>query len=310
MALNPAIAISGSHSASVARKCEKCITIAYPQFRAVAVAQVVAQIMVPCVNKFRCIFLGFALVIIEALTFSSAIAVTDCASKACVSVVTDPAHGGIIIWAVQHSPGSVVAPPPTPPAVKKVQRIIRRPAATIPKPKPVVKAHVPRTGSTSTVKKVSAIKPTPSQSIAPKVVAAASLSDSLTALLPGRNIVFAPNPIAVPGIPVYFWTDSTDFFTTATTILGIVVGVSLQPSYTWNFGDGSATITTRSSTVYPSIGLAHTYARNGSYTISLAISWAGSWSADGNVFPVLGNAIVQNTSTTIQVKTAPTNYLH
>lgn len=310
MALNPAITISGSHRASVARKCEKCITFAYPQLGAPVGEKAFVKIMVLCVNKFRCSVLGFALVINHLLTLSGASAVTDCASKACVSVTTDPAHGGIIISAVQNSPGSVVAPVVTPPLVKKVKRIFRRPTVTMPKPKRIIKVSVTKPKVASVARKVSAIKPTPSQSIAAKVVAAVSLSDTLTALLPGRNIVYVPNPIALPGIPVYFWTDSTDIFTTATTILGIAVGVSLQPSYTWNFGDGSASTTTRSSTIYPNIGLAHTYARSGSYTISLVISWAGSWSAEGNVFPVLGNAIVQNTSTTIQVKTAPTAYLH
>ena len=93
-----------------------------------------------------------------------------------------------------------------------------------------------------------------------------------------------------------------------TSILGIGVQVNLVPAFTWDFGDGSASITTSTpGGPYPNQTVTHTYKKSGYYTANLTISWAGTWAAQGSVLPVLGGAIVQNMSEQINVGAGPTS---
>ena len=82
----------------------------------------------------------------------------------------------------------------------------------------------------------------------------------------------------------------------------------MNPSFVWNFGDGTTMTTSSVGGPYPDATITHTYKSAGIYTISLTTSWAGSWAAQGAVLPVLGGAIVQSTSATIQVQPGPTNF--
>jgi hypothetical protein len=82
----------------------------------------------------------------------------------------------------------------------------------------------------------------------------------------------------------------------------------MSPSFVWNFGDGTNFTTSSVGGPYPDATITHAYKSAGTYTINLAISWAGSWAAQGAVLPVLGGAIVQNATATIQVLPAPTDF--
>jgi len=83
----------------------------------------------------------------------------------------------------------------------------------------------------------------------------------------------------------------------------------LHPTFEWDFGDGSHMTTSHTGASYPQGGISHNYLRSGRYQVRLAISWAGSWSAGGNNFPVLGDVIVQNYSLDLLVAPGPTHYL-
>ena len=227
----------------------------------------------------------------------------NCAAGPCVQVYTDPSTHQLIITANQNRPGTTVAPHP-------------RPAPTrpyVPRPRPIVKPKpqtwipykvTPRVHRPykPPVKK----KPT----VVHKVVTAAlSLSDQITRLLPGSKILYQPSNGALTGVPVYFWSDTNSAFSVVTTILGVGVNVLMNPSFVWNFGDGSTFTTSSAGGPYPDSTITHTYKSAGIYTVNLAISWAGSWAAQGAAMvPILGGAIVQSASATIQVSPAPTNF--
>jgi hypothetical protein len=157
------------------------------------------------------------------------------------------------------------------------------------------------------VYKAPAKKKKPS-TIAKVVTTAISLSDQITRLLPGSTIKYQPTNDVLSGVPVYFWSDTNTAFQVATAILGIGVNVVMHPSFVWNFGDGTTLTTSDVGGPYPSGNITHTYKTSGIYSVTLATSWAGSWAAQGAVLPVLGGAIVQNTSATIQVSGAPTDF--
>ncbi len=217
-----------------------------------------------------------------------------CEVKVCVQVVTDLATNQIVITAMQNKPGATAKPKP-----KVTRQYTPRPYTPRPTPKPVKAKPV--------VKKKRV--PKVAVSVKPKVVAAVSLSDRLTQLLPQRNIFYTPKAGAVVQVPMYFWTDATTSFSTTSMILGISVGVTLSPTFTWDFGDGTTFTTSSPGAAYPDTTISHTYRTAGTYKTTLTISWGGTWSAENNVYPVLGGNIVQKYSATYVVTSAPTKFI-
>ena len=230
----------------------------------------------------------------------------NCAVGPCVQVYADPTTHQLVITAKQNRPGSTVVTHPTPvhtsrprpkPLPKPTPRVIPIPQKWVPyKAVPVV-----HRAYRAPLKK----KP----STAAKVVATAlSLSDQITRLLPGSKILYQPSKDVVTGVPVYFWSDTNAVFQVVTAILGIGVSVAMNPSFVWNFGDGSTLTTTNTGGPYPDGAISHTYKSPGIYNVELTISWAGSWAAQGAVLPVLGGAIVQSASASIQANPGPTEF--
>jgi len=230
----------------------------------------------------------------------------NCAAGPCVQVYTDPTTHQLVITANQNRPGSTVVAHPTPVHTYKPRpRPIAKPTP-LPRPRPqtwVPYKAVPvvhRTYKPPVKKKRSVV--------VKAVTAALSLSDQITRLLPGSKILYQPNKDAITGVPVYFWSDTNSIFNVATSILGVGVNVIMNPSFVWSFGDGTTLTTSNVGGPYPNNAITHAYKTAGTYTINLAISWAGSWAAQGAVLPVLGGAIVQNASATIEVNPGPTDF--
>lgn len=245
-------------------------------------------------RKFLLILLG--LLLIAPSTFAA-----NCTGKTCIDVTTDPRKGGIVITATQNSPGST-----TKPKIQRTPRPVKSHRPTIvraqPKPKPTsIRSRV----STPTHHPL----PRTARTFTPKVVTAVSLSDSLTRLIPMRGVYSQPAGSALTQIPVVFWTDTPPTFATTAQIFGIAVGISLQPTYAWNFGDGFYLHTKIPGSSYPVSGITHTYNTSGRYQVQLTISWSGQWSAGGHFYPVLGDVIVQNYTLDLLVTPGPTHYI-
>ena len=243
----------------------------------------------------------------------------QCTTGPCVQVRTDPLTHQIVITAHQGSPGGVVVPKPAPPpkpavpvvnriskprlVVKAAPRVVYRPNTWVPyKAVPVVhRAYRPP------VKRQTPRKPIV-RAVAQVVQTAISLSDQISRLLPGSKILYQPANDAVTGIPVFFWSDTNSVFQVVTSILGIGVNVVMNPSYQWDFGDGSTFQTTVAGGPYPNNAITHTYKSPGIYTVQLDVSWAGSWATQGVWQPILGGSITQSATATIQVSPGPTDF--
>jgi hypothetical protein len=229
---------------------------------------------------------------------------SQCTGSVCIDVHTDPATGKVVIDATKIIPGST--PKPTP-VHKSHPTIAPKPKPTVkrtinPTPRPYVR-HVPYVYHPP--------KPKPAKTISPaKSVAAVNLADQITALLPLRNIYIEPAQGAVAQIPTYFWTDTNSLFSTSTIILGVAVGVTLNPTFTWDFGDGSTMSSNSPGAPLPDTSISHIFKKGGSYIVTLRVSWLGTWAAGAYTYPVLGGAIVQSYSTKIVVAPAPTFYNH
>jgi len=237
------------------------------------------------------------LLILALVLIPSVAVAAPCETRVCVQVVTDPTTNQIVITAVQNKPGAT-AKPKSAPKPKVTRKYTPRPYTPRPTPRP----YTPRPKPKKVVPKVAV-------SLKPKVIAAVSLSDRLTQLLPQRNIFYVPKAGAVVQVPMYFWTDATTSFATTSMILGISVGVTLTPTFVWDFGDGNTFTTSSPGAAYPDTTISHTYKMAGTYKVSLVISWGGTWSAENNVYPVLGGNIVQKYSATYVVANAPTKFI-
>jgi hypothetical protein len=226
---------------------------------------------------------------------------SQCTNSVCIDVHTDPITGKVIIDATKKIPGSTTAPVAPKPVVHPTVKPIPKPTVkrTInPTPRPYVR-HVPYVYHPP--------KPKPAATITtPKEVAAVNLADQISQLLPMRHIYIQPANGLIAQLPTYFWTDTNQLFNTVAQILGVSVGVTLNPTFLWQFGDGSSFTTTQPGAQLPDKTIKHIYKKAGRYTFTLTVSWLGNWNAGGYSYPVTGGAIIQSYSTMIVVAPAPT----
>jgi hypothetical protein len=194
----------------------------------------------------------------------------------------------------------------TKPVVKKpIVKVIPKPKASpfvIPKvlKKPVAK-------STVVINKPVVKKPVAKKVVAK--VASASLSDKLIKMLPAGDINFVPEQAALVNVPVYFWTQTPTRFTALVPILDVVVYVNLTPTFTWSFGDNSFFVTTTQGAPFPIGSITHTYKNSSDYQVNLKVIWRGTWSVNGVITPVSGNAITQSITRSLPVVKGPTKYI-
>ena len=230
---------------------------------------------------------------------SNAYGAGQCVDKTCVDVFTS--DNQLIITAQKGKKQSTAKP-----VVKKpIVKVIPKPKASpfvIPKvlKKPVVK-------STVVVKKPVVKKPVVKKVVAK--VASASLSDKLIKMLPAGDINFQPEQAALVNVPVYFWTQTPTRFTALVPILDVVVYVNLTPTFTWSFGDNSFFVTTTQGAPFPIGGISHTYKYSSDYQVNLKVIWRGTWSVNGVITPVSGNAITQSITRSLPVVKGPTKYI-
>ena len=236
----------------------------------------------------------YIVILITIITSSNAYGAGSCVDKTCVDVFTS--DNQLIITAQKGKKQSSAKP-----VVKKpIIKVIPKPKASpfvIPKviKKPVVKSAV--VVKKPVVKKVVA------------KVASASLSDKLIKMLPAGDINFAPEQAALVNVPVYFWTQTPTRFSALVPILDVVVYVNLTPTFTWSFGDNSFFVTTTQGAPFPIGGITHTYKNSSDYQVNLKVIWRGTWSVNGVITPVSGNAITQSITRSLPVVKGPTKYI-
>ncbi len=237
-----------------------------------------------------------AIIVIFALIFSTVTPASadECAEKACVNVYTD--NNQIIIEARKGSSSvkKTITQAPKRPAVKATPKATAKPlffpAAT---PKPVVKKPTIKRTYKARVK---------------KTTTKANLSDRLTKLVPTAGVAYQPEFEPLINVPVYFWCDLPSIFHSRVEIIGEVVDVTLRPSFTWSFGDGSFYSTTENGGPYPNGSIRHTYSRPGTYVITLLTTWNGSYIHNAQVRAVSGT-VKKISFSEVTVVQAPTHFI-
>ncbi|MFY7824789.1 MAG: PKD domain-containing protein [Candidatus Planktophila sp.] len=218
-----------------------------------------------------------AFILIGTLILTSFIAPArgdDCAEKACITVYTE--NNQIIIEAKK---GNTTAKKSIAQAPKK--------AAVKPSPKPTVRPLFFPPAATKPV----VTKPRIKRTYKPRVKKSATsvnLSDRLTKLVPTAGVAYQPEFEPLVKTDVYFWCDLPTLFQSRVDIIGEIVDVTLRPSFTWSFGDGSVMSTTENGAAYPNGTIRHSYSKPGSYVITLLTTWNGSFTHNAQIRAVTG----------------------
>ena len=239
--------------------------------------------------------------ILIALLFPAPLAAAADCTKACLDVSVE--NGQIVVSAqkgngpkstkvisVSKKAGAVKKVVPKKPVIKKV--ISRPPSGVIATRKPVVKKPV-------VVKK---------KVVAKKATAATSIADRLTKLLPTGGVAYQPGFEPLVNVPVVFWCDLPKIFSTRFNIVGEVVDVTLRPSFSWSFGDGSVMQSTDPGAPYPAGSIQHAYLQEGTYLVTLLATWGGTWSNQGTIRAVTGQIKTIRVAT-VKVVSAPTMFV-
>ena len=219
----------------------------------------------------------------------------DC-EAACVDVYT---QDGQLIFEARKGSGpkaSAVPKPITKPKPVTKPKPIAKPKAVI--PKAAVKPKV------SAPKKKQVVKKS-----APVTVAATSLSDRISKSLPTTGISYQPNFQPLINVPVYFWNDMPTAFQSKVDLIGEVIDVTMRPSFTWSFGDGSFKSTTDSGAPFPHGTITHTYSNPGTYPVVLVTTWGGTFTHNGVARTITGQ-IRKVTALTITVVAAHTRFMN
>ncbi len=228
-----------------------------------------------------------------ALLFPAPTAVAADCTKACLAVTVE---NGQIVVSGQKGNGpkstkvvkkvtAVKKVAPKKPVIKRV--VLKQPSAVVATRKPVVKK-----------KRV----------VTKKAVAATSIADRLTKLLPTGGVAFQPAYEPLVHVPVVFWCDLPKIFTTRFNIVGEVVDVTLRPSFSWSFGDGSVMSSTDPGAPYPNGSIQHAYLKEGTYLVTMLATWGGTWSNEGTIRAVTGQIKTVRVAT-IKVVSAPTMFV-
>lgn len=216
-------------------------------------------------------------------------ALANCSEKACVDVFTK--NNQIIIEAHKGNATSTTRKAP----VGKAS-----PAARFsPAPTTSAKPYVKRTYKARAIK--------PQRIKAKSVTRSANLSDRLIKLVPTAGIAFQPEFEALTHVPVIFWVDIPQIFSSRVKIIGETVDVVLRPGFIWSFGDGSMWATTNTGAPFPKQSITHTYTEPGTYAVLLLTTWNGSFTHNGAVRAVTGE-IVNASVATVTVVSAPTRF--
>ena len=241
----------------------------------------------------------YIIILISIITSPNAYGAGSCVDKTCVDVFTS--DNQLVITAQKGKKTSTTKPVVKKPIIKVIPKSKASPYV-IPKvlKKPVVK-------STVVINKPVVKKPVAKKVVAK--VASASLSDKLIKMLPAGDINFAPEQAALVNVPVYFWTQTPTRFTALIPILDVVVYVNLTPTFTWSFGDTAFLVTTTQGAPFPIGPITHTYKNSSDYQVNLKVIWRGTWSVNGVITPVSGNAITQSITRSLPVVKGPTKYI-
>ncbi|MGZ0148856.1 PKD domain-containing protein [Kribbella sp. WER1] len=132
-------------------------------------------------------------------------------------------------------------------------------------------------------------------------------SETKNVVFPGLSVKVQPEGKTLVNMATIVYTDDSKVSTTTVTLLGFPVVVEATPiSYTWNFGDGSATVTTTTpGKPYPSADITHKYSKRQGVGITVTTNYAARFNvADTGWQYIEGTVPITGPATLLQVREA------
>ncbi|GAA3098518.1 hypothetical protein JOF29_005870 [Kribbella aluminosa] len=132
-------------------------------------------------------------------------------------------------------------------------------------------------------------------------------SETKNIVFPGLTVKVQPKGRTLVNMATIVYTDDSKVSTTTVTLLGFPVVVEATPiSYTWDFGDGSPTVTTSTpGKPYPSADITHKYRKRQGVGITVTTNYAARFNvADTGWQYVEGTVPITGPATLLQVREA------
>ena len=219
-------------------------------------------------------------------------AMADCTSKACIDVYVE--DGKIVIDGKRNgvtvTPKPRTAKPTYTPYKSSTPKIKPTKSAIAIKPAPRIRSYKPRTST-----------PKPKRTTP-------TLADKILQSLPTLQVAYQPEGAALIKVPVIFFTDLPSSFTKDIKILGELVKIKVKPRSLWNFGDGSVLLTSKPGRPYPATDITHSYSVPGTYLVTVATIWSGTFTIAGVTKEIPG-AIRQVSAVDVKVVGASTKFV-
>lgn len=219
-------------------------------------------------------------------------AMADCTSKACIDVYVE--DGKIVIDGKRNgvtiTPKPRTAKPTYAPYKSSTPKIKPTKSAIAIKPAPRIRSYKPRTST-----------PKPRRTTP-------TLADKILQSLPTLQVAYQPEGAALIKVPVIFFTDLPSSFTKDIKILGELVKIKVKPRSLWNFGDGSVLLTSKPGRPYPATDITHSYSVPGTYLVTVATIWSGTFTIAGVTKEIPG-AIRQVSAVDVKVVGASTKFV-
>lgn len=220
----------------------------------------------------------------------------ECANETCIDVYVQ--DGKIVIDAKRAGVNS--SPKPNSPIPKATRTYKPRTY------KPTAKTATASSTKRATVVTKRTYKPRTST---PKPrESSPSLADRVLQSLPTLQVAYQPEGKVLPRVPVIFFTDLPTQFNKDFKILGVVVRINVKPRSLWSFGDGSTLLTSKPGRPYPTTDITHSYSVPGTYLVSVATIWSGSFTVAGITKEIPG-VIRQVSAVDVKVVGASTKFV-
>ncbi|HZX09010.1 PKD domain-containing protein [Kribbella sp.] len=132
-------------------------------------------------------------------------------------------------------------------------------------------------------------------------------SETKNVIFPGLSVKVQPAGRTLVNMATIVYTDDSKVSRTTVTLLGFPVVVEATPiSYTWDFGDGSPTVTTSTpGKPYPSAEITHKYRKRQGVGISVTTNYAARFNAaDTGWQYIQGTVPITGPATLLQVREA------
>ncbi|MEV6282942.1 PKD domain-containing protein [Kribbella sp. NPDC051770] len=124
---------------------------------------------------------------------------------------------------------------------------------------------------------------------------------------PQLKVKVQPAGRTLVNLDTIVYTDANTLSSSNVSVLGYPVVIEGTPvSYTWNFGDGSAPVTTRTpGKPYPAKEVTHKYMKRGSVSLTVTTNYRARFSVGGAGWqPIDGTVAVTGPATSLQVREA------